>query len=336
MDFAHFPKLVGIPTEIDSDQYEHCTCWKWGESVTNRYSGPALLKFREVLDKYKVDDVVWNPYKDKMDYAHGFKEITYFYGALASLDHVQPYYPNRVVRQFSRKQGSPRKPLCPEVSKLWISEKPRKYNPKYEWADCFSEKKWKDYILKKAERGQRISQWNLLRESIDQLKEDIQLKRVLEEQCALAYTDLPAQLDAKLAIVQSHKPMTDINLTIKYDDLLSTHEELKKKLIAKENLVFFQCKKLVNTEEMKKSLKVNNNEWVVWSQSLKKALESEGMRDMRDPTFEELFEQNERSFTIAQQGPKGDYHKDLVSTAVTLENVVIARRDIMAKKKKIQ
>ncbi|KAF6146594.1 hypothetical protein GIB67_008880, partial [Kingdonia uniflora] len=52
----------------------------------------------------------------------------------------------------------------------------------------------------------------------------------------------------------------------------------------------------------------------VWRQALKKALAREGMGDMGDPTFEELFEQNERFFTIAQQGPKGDYQENLVST----------------------
>ncbi|KAF6169938.1 hypothetical protein GIB67_034330 [Kingdonia uniflora] len=86
-------------------------------------------------------------------------------------------------------------------------------------------------------------------------------------------------------------------------------------------------KKLVNAEEMKKSLEVNNNEWV---------LASEGMGDMGRPTFEELFNQNERFFTISHQGPKGDYQEDLVSMGLTLENVIIARRDNMAKKKKLE
>ncbi|KAF6157979.1 hypothetical protein GIB67_015295 [Kingdonia uniflora] len=93
-------------------------------------------------------------------------------------------------------------------------------------------------------------------------------------------------------------------------------------------------KKLVNSEERMKTLEVDNNEWEVWRQALKKALASEGMRDMGDPTFEELFEQNERFFTVAQQGPKGDYQEDLVFTAVTLENVVIARREKMAKRRR--
>ncbi|KAF6168300.1 hypothetical protein GIB67_018140, partial [Kingdonia uniflora] len=99
---------------------------------------------------------------------------------------------------------------------------------------------------------------------------------------------------------------------------------------------FFQHKKLDNSEERKKTLEVDNNEWEVWRQALKKALASDGMGEMGDPTFEEFFEQNERFFTITQQGPNGDYQEDLVSTAVNLKNVIIAWREKMAKKKKMQ
>ncbi|KAF6171655.1 hypothetical protein GIB67_042170 [Kingdonia uniflora] len=171
--FAYFPKLTGIPKEIDSDAYEYCTCWKWDVSVTDRYGGTALLKFREALDNYKLDD---------------FKE-----------------------------------------------------------------------------------------------SESLKVVNVL----------LMEQIDLQL--------------------LLATPRQ-----------------KLVNAEERMKPLEE------VLRQALKKTLVSEGMKDMGDPTFEELFEQNERFFTIAQQGPKGDYQEDLVSTVVTLENVVIAMREKMAKKMKIQ
>ncbi|KAF6145602.1 hypothetical protein GIB67_037635, partial [Kingdonia uniflora] len=40
---------------------------------------------------------------------------------------------------------------------------------------------------------------------------------------------------------------------------------------------FFQHNKLVNSEEWKKTLEVDNSEWEVWRQALKKALASEGM-----------------------------------------------------------
>ncbi|KAF6148073.1 hypothetical protein GIB67_024248 [Kingdonia uniflora] len=157
-----------------------------------------------------------------------------------------------------------------------------------------------------------------------------------------------------LFVELNKKPMPDTTLGKKYEDLLVAHEDIKKKLIVKEDFIVIWTskykkeaaryteetnhlrQKLVNAEEMVKSLEANNSEWEVWRQALKKAFASEGMGDMGDPTIEELFEQNERFFTIAQQGPKGDYQEYLVSTAVKLENVVIARREKMAKKKKMQ
>ncbi|KAF6168492.1 hypothetical protein GIB67_005044, partial [Kingdonia uniflora] len=232
------------------------------------------------------------------------------------------------------------------------------------------------------------SECDLLKETIEQIKAEIELKRVVDEQCALEFADLPSQLDANckeieslkavntilmeqinmqlppatpVAVLQSHQPVADTALAEKYEDLLAAHEDVKKKLIAKKDFANNDLdiqrqklvnaeermksleannsewhKKLVNSEERKKTLEVDNNEWEVWRQALKKVLASEGMRDMGDPTFEELFEHNERFFTIAQQGPKGDYQEDLVSTAVTLENIIIARREKMAKKKKMQ
>ncbi|KAF6138048.1 hypothetical protein GIB67_042953, partial [Kingdonia uniflora] len=164
------------------------------------------------------------------------------------------------------------------------------------------------------------SECDLLKETIEQMKVEIELKRVVDEQCALEFSDMPKQLDVKYKENESLKAFNMI-LMEQIDMQLpptTTH------------------KKLVNSEERKKTLEVDNNEWEVWRQVLKKALASERMGDMGDPTFEEFFEQNKRFFTIAQQGPKGDYQEDLVSTAVTLENIVIARREKMAKKKKMQ
>ncbi|KAF6153022.1 hypothetical protein GIB67_021627, partial [Kingdonia uniflora] len=339
---------------------------------------------------FPTKKVVWDPYRDKRDFAHAFKEVTFFYGALASPDHVQPYYPNRVVRQFNWVQGIPTKRLLTKVSNLWNVKEPRKFNPKYEWVDCFSCQKWKEFILKKADRGRRVregplvsteaylerfasvswttiypitvelaedndvgihqrkeanvnehgdtpvhqsediakqydastSECDLLKETIEQMKEGIELKCTIDEQYVLEFADVPRQLDAKilecknleekntsletelrpksgledcnqslsvelnknceeieslkvvnallieqidlqlplaipLAVLQSDQPVPDTTLAKKYEDLLATHEDFKKKLIAKEDF----RQKLVNAEERMKTLEVNNSEW---------------------------------------------------------------------------
>ncbi|KAF6143809.1 hypothetical protein GIB67_016730 [Kingdonia uniflora] len=362
--FAHFPKLGGIPKEMDSDAYEHCTCWKWDVSVTDRYGGTALLHFKEALDNYKLEDVVWDPNKDKRDSPHALKEVNFFYGTLASPDHVQPYCPNRVVRQFNREQGN-----IP-------TKKPVNVNEHGDTPVHQSEDITEQYDASHHEHSSRSPNINLndqqitaLNNQLQKLKEDkdkeseaeIELKRVVDKQCALEFVDLSRQLDAKilectnleekntslvaelrqksgledcnqslsvelnknLAVLQSHQPVSDITLAKMYEDLLAAHEDIKKKLITKEDfrqkLVNVEermksleannsewHKKLVNSEERKKTLEVDNNEWEIWRQALKKALASEGMGDMGDPTFKELYEQNERFFTIEQQGPKGD------------------------------
>ncbi|KAF6137365.1 hypothetical protein GIB67_036402 [Kingdonia uniflora] len=322
---------------------------------------------------YKLEKVVWDPYRDKRDSPHAFKEVNFFYGTLTSPDHVQPYYPNRVVWQFNREQGIPTKRLLTEVSDLWNAKVTRKFSPKYEWVGCFSSQKWKEFVLKKTNKGRRVREgplvcteaylewfasvsWTTICPiTIDLAADDSGIHQrkpasVNEHGDTPVHQseDIAEQYDASLAVLQSHQPVPDTTLAKKYEDLLAEHEDIKKKLIAKEDfrhkLVNAEermksleannsewHKKLVNSEDRKKTLVVDNNEWEVWRQVLKKALASEGMRDMGDPTFEELFEQNEGFFTIVQQGPKGDYQEDLVSTAVTLKNVVIDRREKMAK-----
>ncbi|KAF6136031.1 hypothetical protein GIB67_006923 [Kingdonia uniflora] len=202
------------------------------------------------------------------------------------------------------------------------------------------------------------SECDLLKETIEQMKEEIKLKRLVNEQCALEFADLPRQLDAKIFECKNlEEKNTSLEAKLRQKSGLedcnkSLSVELNKKYKESESLKMVNAllmeqidlrfppatprQKLVNAEERMESSEANNSEWEVWRQALKKALLSEGMGDMGDQTFDKLFEQNERFFTIAQQRPKGDYQEDFVSTAVTLENVVIARREKMAKKKKIQ
>ncbi|KAF6135732.1 hypothetical protein GIB67_028588 [Kingdonia uniflora] len=301
--FAHFPKLAGIPKEMDSDAYEHCTCWKWDASVTDKYVAPALLMFRETLDKYKLEDT-------------------------SECDLLK-----EVIEQM--KAEIELKRVVDEQCALEFTDLPRQLDVKVRY--------WSAKIWRKKNTS---------------LEAELRQKFGLEDCNQSLYVELNKKCKEieslkALAVLQSHQPVPGTTLAKKYKDLLAAHEVIKKKLITKEDfrqkLVNAEermksleannsewHKKLVNSEERKKTLEVDNNEWEVWRQALKKTLASEGMGDMGDPTFEELFEQNERFFTIAQQGPKGDYQEDLVSTAVNLENVVIARREKMAKKKKMQ
>ncbi|KAF6173872.1 hypothetical protein GIB67_039823 [Kingdonia uniflora] len=91
-----------------------------------------LLKFREAFDNYKVEDVVWDPYRTERRSDHDFNENTFFNGLTSSPNHVEPIYPDRVVRQFARIQPIPNKPKCVEVSGLrtWDGEESKLYKSK--------------------------------------------------------------------------------------------------------------------------------------------------------------------------------------------------------------
>ncbi|KAF6172746.1 hypothetical protein GIB67_000804, partial [Kingdonia uniflora] len=144
--FEHFPKLPGIPTPNQSGAAEFCTRWSWTKT-TNTQSGSALNMFREALDSYKLEDFVWDPYLEKREDKHNFKEMASFIGLLCSPEHNEPYYLDRVQRQFNRRQPVPRAHTCVEQSGLRFGVKPCAYKPKYNWVNLFSEGKWRDSII---------------------------------------------------------------------------------------------------------------------------------------------------------------------------------------------
>ncbi|KAF6155818.1 hypothetical protein GIB67_039149, partial [Kingdonia uniflora] len=374
--FAHFPKLAGIPKEMDYDAYEQCTCWKLDVFVTDRYGGTTLLKFREALDNYKLEDNAkeprkFNPKYEWVDCFSGQKRKEFIlkkadrgrrvrerpqvcteayleWFASVSLTTIYPITINLATNDdvgiHQRKEASVNEhgdtPVhqSEDIQHEHASPSPNAHgtlqtrggsgsfdqqittlNDQLQKLKEDKEKESEANITLREALKEKTSECDLLKETIEQMKEEIELKRVVNEQCALEFADLSRQLDAKckeseslkavnaflmeqidlqllpatpLVVLQSHQPVPDTTLAKKYEDLLAAHEDVKKKLIVKEDF-----------ED--------------WRQALKKALASEGMGDTGDPTFEELFEQSERFYTITQQGPKRDYQEDLVSTAWT-------------------
>ncbi|KAF6136413.1 hypothetical protein GIB67_019296, partial [Kingdonia uniflora] len=220
--FAHLSKLCGIPKEMDSDAYEYCTCWKWDVFVTDRYSDDFGIHQRKHASVNEHGDTP----------VHQSEDITKQYDA--SHHEHSSLSPNINLNDQQITA------LNDQLQKL------------------------------KEDKREGTSECDLLKETIEQMKAEIELKRVVDGQCALEFTDLPRQLDAKCKEIESLKavntilmeqidmqlppttpPVPDTTLAKKYEDLLAAHEDVKKKLIAKEN---FQ-QKLVNAEERMKPLK---------------------------------------------------------------------------------
>jgi len=59
--------------------------------------------------------VIFDPYIYARDY-HPFYEIAWYSGCILCLNIVEPYHPNRVLRQFRRVQNIPRPPIPPVSS----------------------------------------------------------------------------------------------------------------------------------------------------------------------------------------------------------------------------
>ncbi|KAF6141971.1 hypothetical protein GIB67_037939 [Kingdonia uniflora] len=76
--FEHFLKLPGIPTPNQSGAAEFCTRWSWTKTTSPQSGSTALNMFREALDSYKLQDVVWDPYLEKREDKHNFKEVASF------------------------------------------------------------------------------------------------------------------------------------------------------------------------------------------------------------------------------------------------------------------
>ncbi|KAF6140879.1 hypothetical protein GIB67_042292 [Kingdonia uniflora] len=142
---------LGAASRIDGKQFAAYT-------TLLETGARELLKYREAFDNYKVEDVVWDPYRAQRRSDHDFNENTFFNGLTSSPDHVEPIYPNRIIKQFARIQPIPKNPKCVEVSGLrtWYGDGPKQYKPKYGWVDAFSKGLWKEWIVRSRNRGRRL------------------------------------------------------------------------------------------------------------------------------------------------------------------------------------
>ncbi|KAF6158764.1 hypothetical protein GIB67_040278 [Kingdonia uniflora] len=126
--------------------------------TTNAQNGEAALKmFREALDSYKLEDIYvirvagcLGPLLTE----EGGKIVASFTGLLCSLEHKEPYYPDRVQRQFNRRQPVPRAPTFLDQSGLRLGTEPSAYKPNYNWEDLFSEGKLRESMI--LMRGRKV------------------------------------------------------------------------------------------------------------------------------------------------------------------------------------
>ncbi|KAF6145450.1 hypothetical protein GIB67_032573 [Kingdonia uniflora] len=160
-----------------------------------------------------------------------------------------------------------------------------------------------------------------------------------------------------LAVIPKGEAVPSCDLHKKINELTVKYKEVVKRLKEKESFIITsnyrwaaKCKagttihdkkiqtlrcQLIIVEEMKKKLEVEHYEWETWCQAMKKEFYSGEFTEKDDSTFIELFNQYDRFYTIAQQGPKGDYQEDFTVTGGNQDKLMDVRRANVVLKKKI-
>ncbi|MCL7034271.1 hypothetical protein MKW94_022542 [Papaver nudicaule] len=122
---------------------------KWTPKVASANADQELVCMREELDSLTAEDVTWDPYQSSREH-HTFDEIAFYSGCLTAFEVVEPYHPDRVLRQFGRFQRIPNSPyspvdVCrPKDSNGYLVG----FKGKYQYWVC-----WQDHLLPELERG---------------------------------------------------------------------------------------------------------------------------------------------------------------------------------------
>ena len=101
----------------------------------------SLQSVRERLDRLQSSDVCWEPYVDHRA-EHPFPDIAWYSGCIKCGLVVEPYHPERVLRQYGYIQTIPLRPFTPPRPDRSIL------------LDQYWEK-WTDHVLTDQSRGRR-------------------------------------------------------------------------------------------------------------------------------------------------------------------------------------
>ncbi|XP_028101718.1 protein MAIN-LIKE 1-like [Camellia sinensis] len=73
--------------------------FRWISRTQSGLSMSILQRLRENLDRLEAHDVIWDPYHDKR-IKYSFFDVAYYSGCLKCMHIIEPYHPDRVLRQF--------------------------------------------------------------------------------------------------------------------------------------------------------------------------------------------------------------------------------------------
>ena len=117
-----------------------------------RTYGQDVKFLRQQLDDLlHPQQVCWDPYADSRSH-HPLHPITFFTVCLKYGDIVEPYHPERVLRQWGYLQTIPPPPLAPYRAKRGSSS--TTYQVAYTFVDSLWDR-WEMYVLPEEKRGRK-------------------------------------------------------------------------------------------------------------------------------------------------------------------------------------
>lgn len=150
--FEHFSMGKPIPNKGYNEEMPRMCRWQTQHSAGD--IDLALMLIREQLDDLLPNEVCWDPYNIRRG-GHPFHDVAYFRGILVCFDITEPYYPDRVLRQFGRVQTIPMLPMKAQQEERGVTS--TRYRVTYDIFN-WTEENWQNHLLAESSRSVPVNE----------------------------------------------------------------------------------------------------------------------------------------------------------------------------------
>ncbi|KAK9083423.1 hypothetical protein Scep_029894 [Stephania cephalantha] len=148
--YDHFKLGLATPNAKYMD-YVHPRVSRWIQKHETVANVDKLGAIRRTLNRLRPSEVTWDPYVNLRE--NGVVQAMAFYsGKIKYMDVVEPYHPERILRQFGHVQSIPDPPYRPLEAHRGPSA--NKYSVKYGFEQDNWER-WRNHVLASEVRGEK-------------------------------------------------------------------------------------------------------------------------------------------------------------------------------------
>ncbi|KAK9169113.1 hypothetical protein Syun_001253 [Stephania yunnanensis] len=148
--YDHFKLGFATPNAKYMNYVQPRVC-RWIQKHETVMNIDKVGSIRRTLDGLRPSEVTWDPYVNHRDNG-AVHTMTFYSGTLKYMDVVEPYHPERILRQFGHVQSIPDPPYRPLEAHRGPSA--NKYSVKYEFQQDNWER-WRNHLLAPEVRGDK-------------------------------------------------------------------------------------------------------------------------------------------------------------------------------------